>query len=131
MGAPPDPDDALRAASPAIWAALSPLGRRLRLPANFLPQQTAEARGKAFNATIGQITDGHGTAVPLPAMAAALSGLDDAERSRAFLYAPVEGIAELRRAWRDWQRRGMGASQASPPSSLPMVAVGPAQARSL
>jgi aspartate/methionine/tyrosine aminotransferase len=127
-------NDFLSAAAPAVWAALSPLGRRALQPASFLPLQTAEARGKAFNATIGQITDGHGTAVPLPAMAAALAGLDDAERSRAFLYAPVEGVAELRRAWRTWQRRGLSAapaSPASPASSLPMVTAGTAQARSL
>jgi aspartate/methionine/tyrosine aminotransferase len=121
-------NDFLSAAAPAVWAALSPLGRRALQPASFLPLQTAEARGKAFNATIGQITDGHGTAVPLPAMAAALSGLDDAERSRAFLYAPVEGIPELRRAWREWQRRGMSDA---PASSLPLVTAGTAQARSL
>jgi len=121
-------NDFLSATAPAVWAALSPLGRRALQPASFLPLQTAEARGKAFNATIGQITDGHGTAVPLPSMAAALAGLDDAERSRAFLYAPVEGIPELRRAWRDWQRRGLSAA---PASSLPMVTAGTAQARSL
>ena len=121
-------NDFLSAAAPAVWAALSPLGRRALQPASFLPLQSAEARGKAFNATIGQITDGHGTAVPLPAMAAALSGLGDAERSRAFLYAPVEGVPELRRAWREWQRRGM---RSAPASSLPMVTAGTAQARSL
>jgi len=128
----PDPvlaaNDFLSAAAPAVWAALSPLGRRALQPASFLPLQSPEARGKAFTATIGQITDGHGTAVPLPSMAAALAGLYDAERSRAFLYAPVEGILELRRAWREWQRRGM---DAAPASSLPMVTAGTAQARSL
>ncbi|HEY0510610.1 MAG TPA: aminotransferase class I/II-fold pyridoxal phosphate-dependent enzyme [Thermoanaerobaculia bacterium] len=118
----------LAEAAPAVWAALSPLGRRALQPASFLPLQTAEARGKAFNATIGQITDGHGMAVPLPSMAAALSGLDEAERSRAFLYSPVEGLPDLRRAWREWQRRGMGSE---PASSLPLVTVGTAQARAL
>jgi len=116
----------LETAAPAVWAALSPLGRRLLQPAAFLPLQTAEARGKAFNATIGQITDGHGTAVPLPSMAAALSGLEPAERSRAFLYSPVEGLPELRSAWREWQRRGV---KPGVPSSLPMVTAGTAQAR--
>jgi aspartate/methionine/tyrosine aminotransferase len=118
----------LAAAAPAVWAALSPLGRRALQPAHFLPLQTAEARGKAFNATIGQITDGHGAAVPLPSMAAALAGLDEGERSRAFLYSPVEGLPDLRRAWREWQRRGQ---RADLPSSLPMVTVGTAQARML
>lgn len=132
MGTDPDPvtqaNDFLAAAAPAVWAALSPLGRRALQPASFLPLQTAEARGKPFNATIGQITDGHGVAVPLPSMAAALAGLEEAERSRAFLYSPVEGLPELRRAWRDRQRRGV---DPGPPSSLPLVTVGTAHARSL
>jgi aspartate/methionine/tyrosine aminotransferase len=118
----------LEAAAPAVWTALSSLGRRALQPVHFLPLQTAEARGKPFNATIGQITDGHGTAVPLPSMAAALAGLDEAERSRAFLYSPVEGVPELRRAWREWQRRGQ---RPDLPSSLPMVTVGTAQGRAL
>lgn len=125
---PPDPNDLLREASPALWAALSPLGRRLRMPANFLPQQTAEARGKRFNATIGQITDGHGIAVPLPSIAAALSGLPEAERSRALLYSPVEGLLPLRERWRRRQRRGQPAER---PSSLPLATGGGLQALSL
>jgi aspartate/methionine/tyrosine aminotransferase len=130
MGADPvvEANAFLAETAPAIWAALSPLGRRALQPVHFLPLQTAEARGKPFNATIGQITDGHGTAVPLPTMAAAVAGLDAAERSRAFLYSPVEGIPELRGAWREWQRRGQ---RSELPSSLPMVMLGTAHARSL
>jgi len=128
MASPADPDEPLRIASPALWAALSPLGRRLRMPANFLPQQTAEARGKRFNATIGQITDGHGTAVPLPSVAAALSGLPEAERSRALLYSPVEGLLPLRERWRARQRRGQPAER---PSSLPLATGGVLHALSL
>jgi hypothetical protein len=128
MGNPADPDDALRAASPALWAALSPLGRRLRMPANFLPQQTAEARGTRFNATIGQITDGHGKAVPLPSLGAVLSGLPEAARSRALLYSPVEGLAELRERWQTRQRRGQPAER---PSSLPIATGGAVHALSL
>ena len=121
-------DAVIQRESSALWEALSPLGRRARQPANFLPLQSVEARGKPFNATIGQITDGHGRAVPLSPMAAALAGLDDAECSRAFLYSPVDGLPELRRAWRDWQRRGQ---RPELPSSLPIVTVGPAHARCL
>jgi hypothetical protein len=118
----------LQEAAPAVWEALSPLGRLSRQPANFLPLQTAEARGKPFNATIGQITDGHGKAVPLPSMAAALPELDEEERSQAFLYSSVEGLPDLRRAWREWQRRGQ---KNEIPSSLPLVTIGTAQARCL
>lgn len=121
-------DAVLERFCPALWAALSPLGRRVRQGAGFLPLQTAEARGKTFNATIGQITDGHGRAVPLPTMEAALAGLSEAERSQAFLYSPVEGLAPLRRMWRDLQRRGQPAGR---PSTLPLVTAGPAHSLSL
>ncbi len=108
----------------ALRAALSPLGQRVQQPAAFLPLQTAQARGKRFNATIGQITDGHGKAVPLPTMEAVLADLDDDARSRAFLYSPVEGLADLRRAWHE--RQGLAV-----PTALPLVTVGAAQARAL
>jgi aspartate/methionine/tyrosine aminotransferase len=97
---------AIREASPALDAALSPLGRRAFFPRD-IPFQAAQARGKAYNGTIGQITDGAGGAVALPSMAAALSGLPDAARNRAFLYSPIEGIAEVRSLWREWQRRAL------------------------
>ncbi len=121
-------DIAIRDASPAFWAALSPLGRQAQVPENFLPQQTAEARGKTWNATIGQITDGRGGALPLPPMAAALGGLDPVRRNQAFLYSPVEGFAELRRSWRERQRRGRPEAL---PSGLPIVTSGPVLALSL
>ncbi|HEX3127998.1 MAG TPA: hypothetical protein VH394_11775 [Thermoanaerobaculia bacterium] len=117
-------DEAIQAASPALWSALSKLGRAVNQPVHFLPLQTAEARGKPFNATIGQITDGHGKAVPLPTLAAALGGLSDEARSRAVLYSPVEGLAELRQAWKERQAHRV-------PSTLPIVTVGAQQGRAL
>jgi hypothetical protein len=119
---PPSPaDEILRTEAPAVWAALSPLGRRLFQPANFLPQQTADARGTAYNGTIGQITDGHGKPLPLEPMAVALSGMSEAARNRSFLYSPVEGIAEVRAAWRERQRRGIADGI---PSSLAIATSG-------
>lgn len=114
-------DEVLCAETPAVWAALSPLGRRLFQPANFLPQQTADARGTAYNGTIGQITDGHGKPLPLDPMAAALSGLSETARDRSFLYSPVDGIAEVRAAWRERHRRGIADEI---PSSLPIATSG-------
>jgi hypothetical protein len=55
-------------------------------------------------------------------MAAAVAGLDEAERSRAFLYSPVEGFPDLRSRWRERQRRGVPEEL---PSSLPLVTAGP------
>ena len=119
-------NEVIREQAPGLWRALSALGRRVRQPEDFLPQQSAEARGKPFNATIGQITDGHGHAVELPALGAALAALPAAERSRALLYSPLEGLPELRQLWRERQRRGWPAEV---PSSLPLVTAGPSLAR--
>jgi hypothetical protein len=122
---PLSPDDrAIQDASPALWATLSRLGRAVQQPVHFLPLQTAEARGKPFNATIGQITDGHGKAVALPTMDAALGGLPDEARSRAFLYSPVEGHADVRKAWKEHQAHRV-------PSSLPLVTFGAQHGRAL
>jgi aspartate/methionine/tyrosine aminotransferase len=106
--------------APALFRALSPLGRRVYFPPD-VPAQSAEARGKEINGTIGQITDGRGGAVPLPSLAAAFAGLSSEDLSRALLYSPVEGIPEVRQRWRAWQRRGVAAEIQS---SLPLVTAG-------
>ena len=106
-------------ASPALWAALSPLGRRAEFPPD-IPFQAAEARGKRFNGTIGQVTDGAGRPLALPAIEGALA-LPDEARDRALLYSPVQGRPEVREAWRRWQRRDV---VGDPASTLPLVTVG-------
>lgn len=123
----------LDAEAPALATALSPLGRRAAFPRG-IPFQAAEARGKRFNATIGQITDGHGHAVPLPVLASGLAlspdgPLGDAALDRALLYSPIEGIPELRHAWRQRQRRDAPADDV--PSSLPLVVDGLTHALSI
>ena len=113
-------NEAIAAACPALFELLSPLGRRAFFPPD-IPFQAAQARGKTYNGTIGQITDGYGQAVPVPALAEALDGLPSQARNRALLYSPVEGISELRRAWRAWQRRSL---RDELPSTLPQVVAG-------
>ncbi len=112
--------------APSVLKGLSPLGRRAFYPAG-IPHQAAEARGTTYNGTIGQITDGHGHALPLPSMAAAVA-LEGADRDQAFLYSPVDGRPELRQAWRDRQRRGVDAGV---PSTLPLVTDGLTHALSI
>ncbi|MDH3403812.1 MAG: hypothetical protein OEP45_09380, partial [Acidobacteriota bacterium] len=80
----------IAAASPALWAALSPLGRRVAFPPD-IPFQAAQARGKRFNGTIGQVTDGGGRPLALAAIEEALALAPEA-RDRALLYSPVQGI---------------------------------------
>lgn len=110
----------LQDGAPELFRALSPLGQRAYFPPD-VPAQSAEARGKALNGTIGQITDGRGGAVPLPSLAAAFGGLSTEDLSRALLYSPIEGIPEVRQRWREWQRRGLPDAT---PSSLPLVTAG-------
>lgn len=80
---------------PAAWRCLSPLGRAAAFPRG-IPFQAAEARGARINATIGQLTDGHGNPMPLDALEA---GVLDLDPKALFLYAPVEGPLPLRQAW--------------------------------
>ena len=111
---------ALAAECPPLAAALSDLGRQAAFPPD-IPFQAAEARGKQFNATIGQVTDGRGRILAPAAIEDQLAGMADDERNRALLYSPLEGLPELRAAWRAWQRRH---AKADAPSSLPLVTVG-------
>jgi aspartate/methionine/tyrosine aminotransferase len=108
--------------APALCAVLSPLGRRAFFPPD-IPAQAAEARGRELNATIGQITDGRGGAVRLPGLRAAFGDLPEKDIDQALLYSPIEGMPEVRRLWREWQRRHAG-SPNPPASSLPLVTVG-------
>jgi len=111
-----------------LLRALSPLGRRAYFPPD-IPAQSAQARGKEINGTIGQITDGRGGAVPLPPLAEALSGLSAPDRNQALLYSPIEGMAEARRLWRQWQRRHLADDRL--PSTLPLVTIGLTHALSI
>ena len=119
--------------APALSRLLSPLGRRSVFPPG-IPFQAAQARGKAFNGTIGQITDGHGGAVALPSLASGLAALGadgplgTAALDRALLYSPIEGIPEVRRLWRERQRRD---APEGAPSSLPLVVDGLTHALSI
>lgn len=110
--------------APALARCLSPLGRRLAMPRD-IPVQAQDARGKTYNGTIGQITDGAGGALPLPSLAAGLSGLSAEVRNRALLYSPVSGLPAVRDAWRRWQRKDLKtAGLTDVPSTLPLVVDG-------
>lgn len=121
-------NDLLAQHAPALHRLLSPLGRAAFFPPD-IPFQAQEARGTRYNGTIGVFTDGAGHAMPLPSMAET-ARFEGADRDRAFLYSPVLGIADVRDAWRAWQRGGPEAGQADfvpgddLPSSRPVVTCG-------
>ena len=74
------------------------------------------ARNARFNATIGQLTNDEGLAMPLPSMAKFIDGLTEEE---VFLYTAQGGRPDLRAAW---QTRIKGAHQT--PMSLPVSCAG-------
>jgi len=88
-------NDRLQALNPAVFEALSPLGRRAFSPRG-ISFQAGQSRGCRINATVGQITDGAGNPLPLAPLAEHLAGLDPRD---AFLYAPVAGREPVRQAW--------------------------------
>ncbi len=88
-------NERLKAISPVVLEALSPLGRRAFFPKG-IPFQAGQAKDCRINATIGQITDGAGKPLPLAPMAEQVPHLNPAD---AFLYAPIQGRDSTRKAW--------------------------------
>ena len=105
----------LEAHHKAAAACLSATGRRMFFPMG-IPAQASEAKSAEINATIGQLTDGHGRAMPLPAISDHLTGISLED---ATLYTPQGGNTALRNAWR---ARLQGAGEC--PMSLPFCTVG-------
>jgi aspartate/methionine/tyrosine aminotransferase len=90
--------------APALFRCLSPLGRRVVFP-HGIPAQASAAAETRLNGTIGQITDGAGSPLPLPVLEESVPGLD---RRQCFLYAPQPGYPEVRKLWRERQLRLAG-----------------------
>ena len=90
-------NDSLKTHLPAAAACLSDLGRRLFFPQG-IPAQAADARSARVNATIGQLTDGAGGALPLGSLSQHIAGLDLRD---VFLYTPQGGQKALRAAWQE------------------------------
>ncbi len=118
MGLADDLNQSLLDEAPVLAAALSELGHQAAFPPD-IPHQSAEARGKEINATIGQVTDGAGAPLAPPSLRDVFAGLEPADADRAILYSPVEGLPELRRLWAERLR-----AAANAPFTLPQVTVG-------
>lgn len=90
-----DRNERLAALAPHVLEALSPLGLRSFFPKG-IPFQAAQAKDCAINATIGQITDGHGNPLVLAPLGEKLASLEPRD---AFLYSPIQGREPARKAW--------------------------------
>ncbi|MDR3013664.1 MAG: aminotransferase class I/II-fold pyridoxal phosphate-dependent enzyme [Chitinispirillales bacterium] len=89
-------NEAIGAANPHVFDMLSTKGKEIFFPSKGILAQTAEAKGKAINATIGVALEDCGAAMILPSLDALvkMKGYD------VFAYAPNLGNPEIREAWK-------------------------------
>lgn len=93
-------NEIIREDAPALYEALSALGRELYYPRGIITQ-TAEAKQGAhrYNATIGMATE-NGKPFYLPTLMDFFVGMKPEE---VFPYAPTTGLPELRGLWQEHQ----------------------------
>jgi aspartate/methionine/tyrosine aminotransferase len=87
----------IRETNPSIHSLLSDKGKAIFFPKAGILKQTAAAKGKKINATIGMAVEDDGTPVRLPSIASQIK-LDPKD---AFTYAPSYGKPELRKIWQE------------------------------
>ena len=87
-------NESLQQSNPMVERVLSERGKGAYFPAKGILSQTAAAKGKRINATIGTALEDDGTPLRLDC----LQQLVNVE-PEAFLYAPSYGLPELRDRW--------------------------------
>ncbi len=80
---------------------LSTKGKNVFFPSKGILGQTAEAKGKRINATIGTALEDDGD----PLCLSCISDMINVEAGEAFLYAPSFGKPELRNVWKNMMVR--------------------------
>jgi aspartate/methionine/tyrosine aminotransferase len=109
----------LKTNNAAIFEFLSQKGKAIYFPARGILAQSAAAKGKEINATIGTAYEDDGKPMVLPSVA----GLLKIESKDAFPYAPSEGIKSLRDKWKELMLL-KNPSLGSQPISQPVVTCG-------
>ncbi|MBI3619227.1 aminotransferase class I/II-fold pyridoxal phosphate-dependent enzyme, partial [Candidatus Peregrinibacteria bacterium] len=112
-------NDILRTQHPSLLAALSKRGRSIYFPHAGILGQTAEAKGKPINATIGIGVGDDGVPLHLSSIASRLQ----LPPALVFPYAPGFGLAELRSAWSE-DLRTKNPSLPASSFTLPVVTAG-------
>ena len=85
----------IEAVNPSVLAMLSGRGRKIYFPKMGILSQSAEARGKAINATIGTALEEDGGPLCLPSISSQIN----LPKSAAFPYAPSPGLPDIREQW--------------------------------
>ncbi len=99
----------------AIYELLSEKGKAIFFPKKGILGQTAEAKGKRINATIGAAIEDDGTPMRLNSIAKNIS----LEPKDVFPYAPSYGKPELRKKWKEMMQKKNPSLKAE--ISLPVV----------
>lgn len=99
----------------AIYELLSEKGKAIFFPKKGILGQTAEAKGKKINATIGAAIEDDGTPMRLQSIAKNIS----LEPKDVFPYAPSYGKPELRKQWQEMIKKKNPSLKAE--ISLPVV----------
>ncbi|MCL2183690.1 MAG: aminotransferase class I/II-fold pyridoxal phosphate-dependent enzyme [Chitinispirillia bacterium] len=94
-------NETIKCANPYVYVMLSERGKRAFFPTKGILAQTAEAKGKAINATIGTALEDCGKTMELPSVGAQISF----EGDDVFSYAPNLGKPEIRNAWKKMMLR--------------------------
>src|SRR3989338_91939 len=81
-----------------IFEMLSEKGKAIFFPKKGILAQTADAKGKEINATIGIALEEDGSPMRLKSIASHIKGIDPKE---VFPYAPSQGKPELRKRWKE------------------------------
>lgn len=90
-------NDKIGRTNPHVLDMLSEKGKAIYFPAKGILAQTAEARGKQINATIGTALEDSGSPM-------VLNSIDKhvyLEGSKGFSYAPSSGRPEIRKVWKE------------------------------
>jgi len=89
-------NNAISSANPYVFDMFSEKGKRIFFPNKGILAQTAEARGKSINATIGTALEDCGATMELPSIGSQIA----VERADMLTYAPNLGRQEIRAAWK-------------------------------
>ncbi|MBN1376015.1 MAG: aminotransferase class I/II-fold pyridoxal phosphate-dependent enzyme [Dehalococcoidia bacterium] len=112
-------NDIIKKSNSAVYDLLSKRGRAIYFPAKGILAQSAAAKGKELNATIGTACEDDGKPMVIPSIAS-LFGIDSKD---AFPYAPSQGIQPLRNKWQALIR-SKNPSLGTLDISLPVVTCG-------
>ncbi|MDP2736095.1 MAG: aminotransferase class I/II-fold pyridoxal phosphate-dependent enzyme, partial [bacterium] len=111
-------NDTLESSAPVLLSMLSEKGKQAFFPWGGILGQTAEAKGKTYNATIGIALEDDRTPMRLPSLESQLQ----LPPQEVYPYASSFGVEALRKKWHAMiQMKNPGLRG---PSSLPVVAAG-------